>query len=116
VTDPADDRERRHYRRVNAPITVRPVSILASVVPHRVNDVSLGGLRAYSDERHRVGKRLELELTFPGGESAIVLAEVVWVETLSAGSPALYDVGMRYVDAAPRDLLRIQEAIQLQEP
>lgn len=116
MTEPADDQDRRHYRRVNAPITVRPVSILAGAVPHRVNDVSLGGLRAFSDERHKVGKRLELELTFPGGESATVLAEVVWVETLPTGSPAAYDVGMRYVDAAPGDLLLIQKAIQLQEP
>ena len=116
MAKPADSQERRHYRRVNAPITIRPVSILAGVVPQRVNDVSLGGLRAFSDEPHKVGKRLELELIFPGGKSATVLAEVVWVETLPPGSPAAYDVGMRYVDAAPGDLHIIQEAIQRQGP
>ena len=57
MSKPADDLERRHFHRVEAPITVRPVSILAKAIPRRVNDVSLGGLRAYPDERYRVGMR-----------------------------------------------------------
>jgi hypothetical protein len=111
VTKPPYDMVRRHFRRVDVPITVRPVSILARAVPRRVNDVSLGGLRAFSDERYVVGKRLELELAFQDGESATVLAEVVWIEALPTGSPALFDVGMRYVDASPEDMDRLQRAL-----
>lgn len=108
---PDQSLERRHFRRVNAPITVRPVSILAHAVPRRVNDVSLGGLRAYSDERYKVGARLELELAFPGGQSATVLAEVVWVDALADGGPARFEVGMRYVDASPADLALLHRII-----
>jgi hypothetical protein len=112
----ADELERRHFRRVDAPITVRPVSLLAHAVPLRVNDVSLGGLRAYSDERYRVGVRLELELSFPGGESATMLAEVVWVDELSPGAPARYEVGLRYVDATPDDLILLLQVVGAAPP
>lgn len=111
MSKPEQELERRNYRRVDAPITVRPVSILARAVPRRVNDVSLGGLRAYSDERYKIGSRLELELSFPGGESAVVLAEVVWVDSLPEGGPSLFEVGMRYVDASPQDLALLHKAI-----
>lgn len=116
MTKPDKDLERRHFRRVNAPITVRPVSILARAVPRRVNDVSLGGLRAFSDERYKVGTRLELELAFPVGESATVLAEVVWVDAQPEGAPARFEVGMRYVDATAHDLALILQAIGPQAP
>lgn len=107
---PADP-DRRRYRRVEAAIQVRPVSLLARIVPRRALDVSLGGLRAYSDEAYRVGTRLELELLFRDTPHALVLAEVVWVQPLPPGAPAAFDVGLRYVDAAKDDLARIEQAL-----
>ena len=50
MTAPSTKDERRSYNRVQAHVTVRPVSILARAIPRRVNDVSLGGLRCYSDD------------------------------------------------------------------
>lgn len=110
---PASPREldRRQYRRVGAAIQVRPVSILAHAVPRRVLDMSLGGLRAYSDEPYRVGVRLELELLFRDKEHALVLAEVVWVQPLAPDAPARFDVGLRYVDAAEADQERIRRTL-----
>jgi len=96
---------------VHAPILVRPVSVLAAAVPQRVSDVSAGGLRAYSDEERLPGTRLELELLFPDGTSATVLAEVAWAEVIAGGVPARFDVGMRFVDARPEDLERIARAL-----
>jgi carbohydrate-selective porin OprB len=104
--DPADH-ERRRYRRLHAPILIRPVSALAYRAKQKVNDISLGGLRAYSDEEQKPGTRLELELFFSDETSATVLAEVVWVTPLAEGSPARFDVGLRFVDARPDDLDRI---------
>lgn len=103
--------ERRRYRRVQAPVLIRPVSPLARRVEPKVNDVSLGGLRAYSDEEQKPGTRLELELLLPDGGSATVLAEVVWVMPLAEGAPARYDVGLRFVDARPEDLERIARVL-----
>lgn len=99
--------ERRRYRRLQAPILIRPVSALTSRVRQRVNDISLGGLRAYSDEDQKPGTRLELELLLSDETSATVLAEVVWVTSLPEGAPARFDVGLRFVDARPEDLQRI---------
>lgn len=103
--------DRRRYRRIAAPISVRPVSFLARTIPRRVNDASLGGLRAYSDEPRRTGERLELELSFADGEPATVLAEVVWVERLGDGAPARYDIGMCFIDASAADQERIARAL-----
>jgi len=111
---PPNQLDRRLYRRFDAAIRVRPVSILARAVPRRVHDVSLGGLRAYTDETYRVGARLELELHFQVGQ-AVVLAEVVWVQVNGAGAPARYDVGLRYVDAAEHDQALIHRALAAQD-
>ena len=103
--------ERRRYRRLPAQILVRPVGALAHRVKQKVNDVSLGGLRAFSDEERKPGARLELELLFPDGTSATVLAEVVWVTPLPDGAPARFDVGLRFVDARSEDLQRIAQLL-----
>ncbi len=103
--------ERRRYRRLQAPVLIRPVSPLARRVKPKPSDISLGGLRAYSDEEQRPGQRLELELLLPDGASATVLAEVVWVMPLAEGAPALYDVGLRFVDVRPEDLERIASVL-----
>ena len=105
------DPDRRRYRRVQAPILARPVSVLAAAVPRRVSDVSPGGVRAYSDEERVPGTHLELELLFPDGTSAIVLAEVAWAESIPGGVPARFDVGMRFVDARSEDLARIARVL-----
>jgi hypothetical protein len=113
--DMAPDRpgpERRRYRRIQAPVLIRPVSPLARRVKPKVGDVSLGGLRAYSDEEQKPGTRLELELLLPDGASATVLAEVVWVMPLAEGAPARYDVGLRFVDVRPEDLGRIARVLR----
>ena len=104
--------DRRRFRRIAAPISVRPVSFLARAISRRVNDASLGGLRAYSDEPRRAGERLELDLSFGGGAAATVLAEVVWVERLQDGAPARYDVGMRFIDVSSADQERIARVLE----
>jgi len=104
--------ERRRYRRVQAPILVRPAGLLAQVAARKVNDISLGGIRTYSDEAISKGRRLEIELFFRDGASSTVLVEVAWVETLAAGAPAAFEMGLRLVDARPADLERLASALQ----
>lgn len=97
----------RRYRRVRADILVRPAGPLTRVAPRQVKDISLGGLRAYSDEKHKIGARLELELFFPDGGSAVCIAEVVWAEQLQNDAPARYEMGLCFVQVEPEDLERI---------
>jgi hypothetical protein len=99
--------ERRVYRRVQAGVLARPTSFLARAAAKRVNDISLGGLRVHSDEAWKPGARLELELLFPDGASAVFLAEVVWVEALVEGAPARFDVGFKFVAVNAADLEHI---------
>jgi hypothetical protein len=104
--------DRRRYRRARAAILVRPLGPLARVAPREVGDISVGGLRAYSDDRQRVGARLEIELVFPDGGSASCMAEVVWVEKLPVDAPALYEMGLRFVEVDPDDVERISGVLE----
>ncbi len=104
--------ERRKYRRVQAPILVRPAGLLAQVAARKVNDISLGGIRTYADASLPKGKRLEIELLFEGGATSTVLVEVAWVEPQPEGAPAAFEMGLRLVDARPADLERLAAALQ----
>jgi hypothetical protein len=92
--------ERRKYRRIQAQLYCRPAGV-PLLARHEAIDVSLGGARIYSDEKYALGALLKMELFAQGAESVTYTAEVVWIEALPAGSPAIYDVGLRFVDLRP---------------
>jgi hypothetical protein len=104
--------DRRRYHRARAPILVRPAGPLTRVAPRQVGDISVGGLRAYSDEAQTPGTRLELELFLPAGASVTCLAEVVWTEALPAGAPARFEMGLRFVEVEPEELNRIAAVLE----
>jgi PilZ domain len=103
--------DRRRYRRVQAPILVRPAGLLAWAAARTVNDISLGGIRTYADEPIPVGRRVELELLFADGRTATVLAEVAWAEALGEGAPARQEMGLRLISATPEALEQIERAL-----
>jgi hypothetical protein len=105
------DADRRRYRRIQAPVFIRPVGPLSRMRAHQVSNISLGGLRAFSDDKHKTGERLELELFLPDKSTVTVVAEVVWVQQLPDGSPARFDVGLRYVDVGPEELERLAQVL-----
>ncbi len=107
--------DRRRFQRAGVPILIRPVGPLARLVRYEVQDLGLGGLRCYSDEAHAPGKRMEIEIAFPEGGSAVALVEVVWNEALPDGAPARHDVGLRFVDATPDDRDRIAALLATRE-
>ncbi len=113
MSDAPSQPDRRRYRRVKAPILVRPLGplALAHAMSRKVSDISLGGVRSYSDEEYEPGTRLELELFLPDQTSVTVYAEVVWVQPLPQDAPARFDVGLRYVGASPEDLDRIAKVL-----
>jgi hypothetical protein len=104
--------DRRRYHRVRAPILVRPAGPLTRVAPREVGDISLGGLRAYSDEKQPVGTKLELELFLPAGASVNCLAQLVWIEPLAKGAPARFEMGLRFVEVEPEELNRIAAVLE----
>jgi hypothetical protein len=104
--------DRRRYPRARANILVRPLGPLARVAPRQVGDISVGGLRAYSDEKQRLGARLEIELVFPDAGSVTCMAEVIWVEELAPGAPARFEMGLQFVQVDPEDLERIASVLE----
>jgi len=100
------------YSRVLAPIYHRPVTWFALGMLRRSADASHGGFRAYSDEKQKAGRLLEVEVFLPDGSSVTVVAEVDWVDLLPESSPARFDVGLHFVKASPQDLERIASVLE----
>ncbi len=86
--------DRRHHPRLNAPILWRVTGLRHATTPV---DVSVGGIRMYSDDALEVGTRLELELLVPGEEKVEFIVRVVWIDALPEGAPARYDVGFEFL-------------------
>ena len=103
--------DRRKFQRVNAPVFCRPVG-QPLFGRRKAVDVSLGGLRVYADDPPMAGDRLELELFLPDQTEVVCTVEVVWVEELPEGSPARYDVGVKYVSISPGDRERLSSVLQ----
>jgi hypothetical protein len=103
--------ERRHYPRVHAPILMRPVSLLEHARARDVRDISLGGLRTYSDEAVPRGRRLEIELVFDDQTSLVLQVQVAWVTRLADGAPAPWEIGLQILRAPPGDLELLQGAL-----
>jgi hypothetical protein len=71
---------------------------------HEAVDVSLGGVRVYSDESYKLGSLVKMEFFVPDGPPLTYTAEVVWIEALTGQDPAKFDVGLKFVDLRPEAL------------
>lgn len=105
----SSESERREFPRYNAPICYRPAPFFSSRKP--VVDIGLGGIRIFSDDTFKVGKRLELELFLPDGGILMFTAKVVWQKVLPEGSTAKYDVGLQFLDAPGDGLQGLKEVL-----
>ena len=101
--------DRRQYPRVKAPIYCRAARFRST--RRRVVDLGLGGVRVFSDEPFKVGKRLELELFLPDDTSVECLAEVVWVSELPDEQPAKYDVGLHFLHVPEGGIRKLADVL-----
>jgi len=101
-----DSSERRQYPRLHAPVFCRPAGLRLHGAGNAI-DIGLGGTRVFSDESAEVGTNFELELILPTGATLVCKAVVAWVEALPDGSPAKFDLGLRFthLNAADREQL-----------
>lgn len=99
--------DRRRYPRVQADVLCRAAGTKLFHHKRNTQDISLGGMRVFSDERFGVGKRLDLDVLLPQGESVRCWAEVVWLLEMEAGAPAKFDIGLKFTDMAPSDIKRL---------
>jgi hypothetical protein len=87
--------ERRRFPRVMAPVLYHIPK--APAEKRRISNLSLGGVRIYSDERLDTGQVLDMEFFLPNGSVLEAKARVVWVKELPPGSKGVYDVGMELI-------------------
>ncbi len=102
---------RRRYPRIAAPVFYRPAG--PGVFHHRraTVDVSLGGMRAYTDDELRVGMRLEIDLILTDEDTARCWARVAWVDRLPGDAGALYDVGLEFLDMSDEHSRLLRKAL-----
>jgi hypothetical protein len=105
---------RRKYPRLNAPILYRAAPFFSRRNP--VINISLVGIRVYSDEEINIGKRLELELFLSDNTSLVCTARVVWQKPLPEGAVAKYEIGLEFLEISPDDLQRLVRVLEFQAP
>ena len=93
------DLRRRRFPRVKAPVLYRPIKALG---PRRkISDISLVGVRIYSDDQLKENDQLEMELLLPNGQTIVAAARVVWIKKLPPGQDAKFDVGLEFLSLPP---------------
>src|SRR5437660_12436487 len=100
--------DRRRYPRVGAPVFYRPAGL--GFLHHRFNtrDISLGGMRVFSDEILAVNSRPERDVVLPDDSLVRCWPTVVWTEELQPEAGARFQLGLRFTDMAEPDLQRIR--------
>jgi len=92
--------ERRRFPRVMAPVLCRIPR--TPTKKQRVSNLSLGGVRIYSDEHLDLGQELDLEFFLSDGTVLKAKARVVWIKELPPGEQGVYDVGLEFVKLSKR--------------
>lgn len=105
---------RRKYPRLDTPILYRSAPFFSRRNP--VINISLVGIRVYSDEDLSIGKRLELELFLTNNTSMVCTARVVWKKPLPEGAVAKYEIGLEFLEISPDDLQRLAKVLEFQTP
>lgn len=91
--------ERRRFPRLKVPVYYRPARLFG---PRRAaHDLSLGGIRILTDDALTVGKRLEIELFLPDGDSLTIDVRVAWVRPLPEDEFAQYEAGLEFLAMDP---------------
>ncbi len=90
------DFKKRRFPRLKTPVFYRPSNVFGTSC--QASDLSLGGIRVYSNKPLKEKQLLDIELSLPSGKSIQAVTRVVWIKGLPPGSRALYDVGLEFVN------------------
>jgi len=104
------DSNRRRHARIKAPIACHSKR-LESEHPQSL-DISLSGIRVYSDNALHAGEELEIQLDLPDKQRVQCRATVMWVKSLAEKDLARYEVGLQFVDLSADHLLMLAYQIK----
>jgi c-di-GMP-binding flagellar brake protein YcgR len=103
--------DRRRFPRMNADVVCRPAGLALAHHRRTTSDISLGGMRVFSDESFEIGSKLDLDVLVTDGSQVRCWAMVVWVLGLEPGAAARFDVGLKFTDMAPPDIQRLASVL-----
>jgi len=103
-------KDRRRFPRISSPVYYRVAKLHS--LRQRVSNISLGGVRIYSDQRLDIGEEVELELHFPNGFAGKGTARVVWINELPPESGSSYEVGLEFLDLPEEAIKELMEALK----
>lgn len=103
---------RRRYPRIAAPVYYRPAGPTFLHHLRATIDISLGGMRVYSDDEMKVGTPLEIELLVEEELTVRCWVRVAWVEKMNERVGAVYDIGLEFTDIADNDRLVLAKALE----
>jgi Tfp pilus assembly protein PilZ len=75
-------------------------------------DISLSGIRVYSDNPLNTGEELEIQLDLPDKQRVKCRATVMWVKPLAKADLARYEVGLQFIDLSANHLLMLAYQIK----
>ena len=78
----------------------------------QASNISLAGVRIYSNKPFKKDQALEIELLLPNGTSLKAIVRVVWISALPPGSEALYDVGLEFLNIADDVIPKLQSVLE----
>ncbi len=104
------DLGRRRYPRLKTPVFYRPSSTFG--ISHQASNLSLGGVRIYSNKPLKENELLDIELALPDGKAISATTRVVWIKALPPGSTALYDVGLEFIHISPEALQELKSYLE----
>ena len=78
-------------------------------------NMSLGGARVFSDDKLKIGTKLNLELLAGPDSTVQVLARVAWIDEPWARGPARFDVGLEFLDVPEEMMSRLAAILKKDE-
>ena len=112
MLDYTSEKNRRQFKRVKADILCRSAPFSLSRKP--IQDIGIGGLRVFSDEKQKIGKNLEIELFPPNTKSFSCTVKVIWMNELGHKGAANYEIGLQFIKIDPADLNVLKTIVENQ--
>ena len=107
------DLKKRRYPRLNVPVLYKNTKIIGQ--KHKAPNISLGGMRIYSNSYYQKGQSVNIELSLPSGQTAIALTRVAWIDSYTKDSNALYDIGLKFIHIPPNVLRELKFELENKE-
>lgn len=102
----SDLKRRRYPRFKKARILYKPPKVIGQ--KHQASNISLGGMRIYSNTHYEVGQSVNIELSLPSGQTVVALARIAWIDAYPKDSNALYDIGLEFIHLPPHALRELK--------